>query len=247
MLLANSKQALLDFANIQTTEDIASFNQQYDVNLSMPSGAQMEPFKKNKIILNAEDVKNTLTSSLQETLTKQKKPVKFSWEGLKNFSKVFTTNPFDKMRNERLMELMDNKDKPKEKDYIDFFEDMEKSIYGAVQNIGYSFGDLITTGIDAAADTNLTERLDKIYDESKIDDPETLLGTVNKVLIEYGLPGGAVFKVMNRAKKLIKAKKVKGDNETIKYFESALINNSFNRKNIEKMLAQVLICFIFIL
>ena len=113
------------------------------------------------------------------------------------------------MRNERLMELMNNKDKPKEKDYIDFFEDMEKSIYGAVQNIGYSFGDLITTGIDAAADTNLTERLDKIYDESKIDDPETLLGTVNKVLIEYGLPGGAVFKVMNRAKKLIKAKKVK--------------------------------------
>ena len=39
MLLANSKQALIDFANIQTTEDIASFNQQYDVNLSMPSGA----------------------------------------------------------------------------------------------------------------------------------------------------------------------------------------------------------------
>ena len=39
MLLANSKQALLDFANIQTTEDIANFNQQYDVNLSMPSGA----------------------------------------------------------------------------------------------------------------------------------------------------------------------------------------------------------------
>ena len=169
----------------------------------------MEPFKKNKIVLNPEAVKNTLTSGLKETLTKQKKPVKFTWEGLKNFSKVFTTNPFDKMRNERLMELMNNKDKPKEKDYIDFFEDMEKSIYGAVQNIGYSFGDLITTGIDAAADTELTTKLDKIYDETKIDDPETLLGTVNKVLIEYGLPGGAVFKVMNRAKKLIKAKKVK--------------------------------------
>ena len=169
----------------------------------------MEPFNKRKIILDQDQVKETLTNSLQKTLTKQKKPVKFTWEGLKNFSKVFTTNPFDKMRNERLMELMNNKDKPKEKDYIDFFEDMEKSIYGAVQNIGYSFGDLITTGIDAAADTELTTKLDKIYDETKIDDPETLLGTVNKVLIEYGLPGGAVFKVMNRAKKLIKAKKVK--------------------------------------
>ena len=78
-----------------------------------------------------------------------------------------------------------------------------------LQNIDYSFGDLITTGIDMAADTNLTEKLDKVYEENKIEDPETLLGSVNKVLIEYGVPGGAVFKVMNRAKKLIKAKKVK--------------------------------------
>ena len=39
MLLSNSKQALLDFANIQTTQDIQSFNQQYDVNLTLPQGA----------------------------------------------------------------------------------------------------------------------------------------------------------------------------------------------------------------
>ena len=38
-LLSQSKQALLDFANIQTGEDIASFNQQYDVNLTLPQGA----------------------------------------------------------------------------------------------------------------------------------------------------------------------------------------------------------------
>ena len=38
-LLANSKQALMDFANIQTGEDIAAFNQQYDVNLTLPQGA----------------------------------------------------------------------------------------------------------------------------------------------------------------------------------------------------------------
>ena len=39
MLLSNSKQALLDFANIQTGEDVSSFNQQYDVNLTLPQGA----------------------------------------------------------------------------------------------------------------------------------------------------------------------------------------------------------------
>ena len=84
---------------------------------------------------------------------------------------------------------------------------MEKSVFGAAQNIEYSIGDLLTTGIDIVADTNLTEALDKIYEENKIADPETLLGSVNIVLIEYGLPGGAVFKIMNRAKKLFKSKK----------------------------------------
>ena len=68
------------------------------------------------------------------------------------------------------------------------------------QILGYSFGDLITTGVDAAVDTNLTEKLDEVYEKNKIESPETLLGSVNKVLIEFGVPGGGVFKVMNRAK-----------------------------------------------
>jgi hypothetical protein len=35
-LLANSKQALLDFAEIRTQQDITQFNQQYDVSLTLP-------------------------------------------------------------------------------------------------------------------------------------------------------------------------------------------------------------------
>ena len=182
----------------------------------------MEPFKKNKIILNAEDVKNTLTSGLQETLTKQKKPVKFTWKGAADLLMTMSNTPLRDFQLKGLMDkslpritdLAEGKDRATEKDYIDFFEDMEKSIFGAAQNVAYSFGDLVTTGIDMGAPfvgkkTNLTEALDKAYEENKIDDPETLLGTVNQVLLEYGIPGGAVFKVMSRAKKLIKAKKVK--------------------------------------
>jgi len=177
----------------------------------------MEPFNKRKIILDQDQVKETLTNSLQKTLTKQKKPVKFTWKGAADLLMSMSNTPLREYNLRSLMDkslprvtdLAEGKDRAKEKDYIDFFEDMEKSIFGAAQNISYSFGDLVTTGIDMAADTNLTEKLDKVYEETKIDDPETLLGTVNQVLIEYGLPGGAVFKVMNRAKKLIKAKKVK--------------------------------------
>ena len=165
----------------------------------------MEPFDQ-KVDIEANDIQK----AINKNIARPSKPVKFTWEGLKNFSLLFETNPFDKLKIERLQQLTSGQDKGKEKDYVDFFEDMEKSVYGAAQSLGYSFGDLITTGIDGAADTNLTEKLDEIYQQNKIEDPETLLGSVNKVLIEFGVPGGGVFKVMNRAKKLLKkGKKVK--------------------------------------
>ena len=89
-------------------------------------------------------------------------------------------------------------------------------MYGAAQSLGYSFGDLITTGIDAAADTNLTEKLDEVYEENKIEDPETLLGSVNKVLIEFGVPGGLVTKLITRFQK---AMRLKGFNTMTRYID----------------------------
>jgi hypothetical protein len=174
----------------------------------------MDPFKPKDTRLVID--KDTLADTLRSTITKKKKPVKFTWKGAADFAtSVFNTNPFDPKKLERIKELTTTSN-VKEKDYIDFFEDMEKAVLGGVQNIGYSFGDLITTGTDAALDTNLTEKLDKAYQDNKIRDPETLLGTVNKVLIEYGIPGGAVFKVMNRAKKILKGKKAKDANAAAK-------------------------------
>ena len=38
-LIANSEQALVDFANIQTQQDVSAFNQKYEVNLQMPAEA----------------------------------------------------------------------------------------------------------------------------------------------------------------------------------------------------------------
>ena len=165
----------------------------------------MEPFDK-KVDIEVNDIQK----AINKNISKPSKPVKFTWDGLKNFGLLFETNPFSKLKTDRLQQLMSGQDKGEEKDYIDFFEDMEKSVYGAAQSLGYSFGDLITTGVDAAVDTNLTEKLDEVYEKNKIESPETLLGSVNKVLIEFGVPGGGVFKVMNRAKKLLrKGKKAK--------------------------------------
>ena len=136
----------------------------------------MEPFEKNKIILDKDEVANTLSSTIKNTLTKQKKPVKFTWKGLADLAiSTDIGNPLSTLNIQSLLDkskprvtdLIEGRTKPKEKDYVDFFEDIEKSIFGAAQNIGYSFGDLVTTGIDAVADTNLVEKLDKVYEDTQ--------------------------------------------------------------------------------
>ncbi len=42
-----------------------------------------------------------------------------------------------------------------------------------------------------------------------MDDPETFLGKTTEILGTYGLPGGAVFKIANRVKKLSQLKRSK--------------------------------------
>jgi hypothetical protein len=170
----------------------------------------MEPFQK-KVDIEVNDIQE----AIKKNVARPSKPVKFTWKGAANFLATASNTP---LRNYQLSTLMDKslpritdlaegRDKPEEKDYIDFFEDMEKSVFGAAQSLGYSFGDLATTGIDIVAGTGLTEKLDEVYEKNKIESPETFIGSINKVLIEFGVPGSAVVKVLNRAKKLFKGKK----------------------------------------
>ena len=161
--------------------------------------------------------KDTVNKIIENTLNKRKRPVKFTWKGAADLLATMSNTP---LRNYQIRTLIDDKlprvtdlaegrDKPQEKDYIDFFQDVEKGLFGGVQDLGYAIGDLLTSGIDAAADTNLTEELTKVYEENKIKDPETLTGEITKLLTQYGVPGGGVFKVLNRVKALSKARKVK--------------------------------------
>ena len=97
------------------------------------------------------------------------------------------TTPW-KMKAERMLALREKKVKANEKDYIDFFEDVEKSIYSGVDKLGYAIGDVITTGIDLGpgrlVDTNLTEKLTELYEDNEMAEPETLLGKANDLLLQ---------------------------------------------------------------
>ena len=81
-------------------------------------------------------------------------------------------------------------------------------MYGGVQDLGYAVGDLLTSGVDAVTGTDLSEKLDEVYEENKIKDPETLTGSITKVLTQYGIPGGASFKILNRVKILQRNRKL---------------------------------------
>ena len=113
--------------------------------------ASENPFKIKKLRYNVS--KDEATSILKKKFVPEKKgrEVKFTWKGLANFAHIFDTNIFSPSRQNRIKELRDGKADPKEKDYIDFFEDLEKGWYSGAQKLGYAIGDTLTTGIDLAA------------------------------------------------------------------------------------------------
>ena len=164
----------------------------------------MEPFKPGK---DAQIEADEILKSIENTLNKKKKPVKFTMRGLTELIDIEGSNPL--LLIPGIKEKVNKyKEKPTEDNYIDFFEDIEKGLKGGVQDLGYGIGDLITSGIDAAADTNLSERLDEIYEKNKLEDPETLTGEITKVLTQYGIPGGAAFKILNRLKIFQRSRKL---------------------------------------
>ena len=164
-------------------------------------------FKTRKKELQKELKKNQLIEAIRERTNPKEtrsKKVKFTWEGARDF--LTTLVGPTKMKLDRVQALQQKNVKANEKDYIDFFEDLEKSLYSAADKLSYAVGDVITTGIDLGPgrliDTNLTEKLTELYEENEMAEPETLLGKTNSLLIQYGVPGSAVFKILGRLKKV---------------------------------------------
>ena len=94
----------------------------------------MDPFKKKQ----EEITTQKFREALKKSLNKKKKPVRFTWEGLGNLGISLTTNPgLIPLRQKRLEELKAGS-KANEKDYIDFFEDIEASFIGGIQDLTFT-------------------------------------------------------------------------------------------------------------
>ena len=195
----------------------------------------MEPFKdpkKQKELIDKYYVKK----SIKDSLTKPRKEVKFTWKGFKDAVVALPVNPFNPFFRKRLEDLSEGTP-AKEKDYIDFFEETERSVYGGLQDLGYSISSLLTEGVDMALDTDYLKKVDETYEENKLKDPETLVGEIGKIGVQFGIPGGAVFKIGARAraiakgkdavKKLSKAQKVTQVAKRVGYMSGAFAATDF--------------------
>tara|TARA_R100000654_G_scaffold500_6_gene1893 strand:- start:1893 stop:6062 length:4170 start_codon:yes stop_codon:yes gene_type:complete len=149
--------------------------------------------------------KKSATKSIKEKLNSPRKEVKFTWEGLKKALPLFDTRIFSPEKLSRIKQLTEGAP-AKEKDYIEGYEEIERVLYGGMQDLGYSIGDLVTSGIDYAFDTDYVSKLDEVYEENKIKDPETLVGEFGKVGVQFGLPGGLIFKIGARGRAIAKGK-----------------------------------------
>ena len=155
-----------------------------------------------------QEIKNkALLRSIKKYTNPPKKKVKFTFKGLANL--LTGLHPTGTPRTAQRLKQLQEGAPETEKDYIDFFEDLEKGIYGIAENTAYTIGDLATMGIDAVAGTDLNQKVDDLYRENKLKDPELFISKATELVGTYALPGGPAFKIMSRLGKVNKMKRGK--------------------------------------
>jgi hypothetical protein len=109
--------------------------------------------------------------------------------------------------------------------YIDGFAEINRALDTGIRNLSYNTMDLILGGIDLASfgGTDLSTKLRESYDKSAKSDPETFLGDMVALLVEFGVPGGLVAKVLTRAQKALR---VKGINTMTRYIDDDTIGTA---------------------
>jgi hypothetical protein len=156
-----------------------------------------------------EKQKETKTEELLDAIKnnlnpKKEKPTKFTWKGLAQFISMGDPTIPISSKMQRIKDLSNENAKAIERDYTDFFEDIEKGVYKGAEKFAYALGDLATTGIDLVAGTNLNTKIEEVFEQNPVADPETILGKTSEVLTQFGLPGGVSFKILDRVGKLAK-------------------------------------------
>ena len=97
---------------------------------------------------------------------------------------------------------------PDNQTYISVVDEINRAQETGFTRLGYNIADLVASGIDGISNrTEFTERVRESYDrsvkEGRFTEPETFLGEVGAIAVEFGAPGGAIFKGVNAARRFL--------------------------------------------
>jgi len=134
---------------------------------------------------------------------------------------------------------------PKEAAYIDGIDEINRAVETGFRNLGFNTMDLVLGGIDLTGfgDGKLSERLRENYEKTAKNDPETFMGDMVALLVEFGVPGGLVTKLVTR---LQKAMRLKGFNTMTRYVDDDVVGATrlaMNTSNIAKRMGTGAVIF----
>jgi len=114
------------------------------------------------------------------------------------FPKIYAMNEISKVKGPGAT--------PKEADYLSAIDEINRTVDTGLTNFAYNVGDLLFSLPDALLPTEFTDELKRRYEKSDLARPETFVGQIGAVALEFGIPGGIAFKLINRFRKFTAAR-----------------------------------------
>ena len=100
-----------------------------------------------------------------------------------------------------------NEEVTQERDYTTGLDEISKGISSGIHDLHHSIGSLLFAGTDLVFDTDFMSEFEKIMERNEPTRPETWRGEVTSLLTQFGIPGGAVVKILGRIPAVVKIKK----------------------------------------
>ena len=95
----------------------------------------------------------------------------------------------------RVTDLLESKD---EKDYISGWDEIRKGVELGSFDLGTSVGTILFGGTDLALNTDFLSKFDEFMKDKEPTKPETWRGELTGLLVQFGVSGGLIQKIIGR-------------------------------------------------
>ncbi len=166
-----------------------------------------------KVVLESETVQDILKEKFQP---KAKKPIDWIQSTLSLGKKFLVADQYELLRKK-----LNDEDLYEQKPYIDLVDEFSKALNSGTYKSAYNFVELLPLGVDLAANTDFTTKLEEaIYKWPEEAEPETLIGDITSIMAEYAVPGKIATSIV---KGLTKIPKVKRALNRVEAFEEKVL------------------------